>query len=110
VAHIPGVRARRRARQTMNVPVRCGLVPSPRLSVIDACLCCASTIPTGFRADPARVPGRVSLRMRPSGIVIGEVRAEECLDVLVALNAGLLGMATLNSGQTCAVVLPSPTS
>lgn len=30
-----------------------------------------------------------SLRMRPSRIVVGEVRAEECLDLLLALNAGL---------------------
>ncbi len=30
-----------------------------------------------------------SLRMRPSRLVVGEVRAEECLDLLLALNAGL---------------------
>ena len=30
-----------------------------------------------------------ALRMRPSRLVIGEVRAEECLDLLLALNAGL---------------------
>ena len=30
-----------------------------------------------------------SLRMRPSRIIVGEVRAEECLDLLLALNAGL---------------------
>jgi pilus assembly protein CpaF len=42
-----------------------------------------------------------SLRMRPSRIIVGEVRAEECLDLLLALNAGLPGMATLhaNSGR-----------
>ena len=27
--------------------------------------------------------------MRPSRIIVGEVRAEECLDLLLALNAGL---------------------
>ena len=32
-----------------------------------------------------------SLRMRPSRIIVGEVRAEECLDLLLALNAGLPG-------------------
>ena len=30
-----------------------------------------------------------SLRMRPSRVIVGEVRAEECLDLLLALNAGL---------------------
>jgi pilus assembly protein CpaF len=40
-----------------------------------------------------------SLRMRPSRIVIGEVRAAECLDLLLALNAGLPGMATLHANS-----------
>jgi len=30
-----------------------------------------------------------ALRMRPSRIVVGEVRQEECLDLLIALNSGL---------------------
>jgi len=48
-----------------------------------------------------------SLRMRPSRIIVGEVRAEECLDLLLALNAGLPGMATLhaNSGREALVKL-----
>ena len=33
------------------------------------------------------------LRMRPSRIIVGEVPAEECLDLLPALNAGFPGMA-----------------
>jgi|GEM_PF-4954397 len=33
-----------------------------------------------------------TLRMRPSRIIVGEVRSEECLDLLLALNAGLPGM------------------
>ena len=37
--------------------------------------------------------------MRPSRIVVGEVRAEECLDLLLALNAGLPGMATLHANS-----------
>jgi pilus assembly protein CpaF len=40
-----------------------------------------------------------SLRMRPSRIIVGEVRAEECLDLLLALNAGLPGMATLHANS-----------
>jgi pilus assembly protein CpaF len=40
-----------------------------------------------------------SLRMRPSRIIVGEVRAEECMDLLLALNAGLPGMCTLHANS-----------
>jgi len=40
-----------------------------------------------------------ALRMRPSRIVVGEVRSEECLDLLLALNAGLPGMATVHANS-----------
>ena len=40
-----------------------------------------------------------SLRMRPSRIIVGEVRSEECLDLLLALNAGLPGMGTLHANS-----------
>ena len=40
-----------------------------------------------------------SLRMRPSRIVVGEVRSEECLDLLLALNAGLPGMCTIHANS-----------
>jgi pilus assembly protein CpaF len=40
-----------------------------------------------------------SLRMRPSRLIIGEVRSAECLDLLLALNAGLPGMATLHANS-----------
>ena len=40
-----------------------------------------------------------SLRMRPSRIIVGEVRAEECLDLLLALNSGLPGMCTLHANS-----------
>jgi pilus assembly protein CpaF len=39
------------------------------------------------------------LRMRPSRIVVGEVRAEECLDLLLALNSGLPGLATVHANS-----------
>jgi pilus assembly protein CpaF len=42
---------------------------------------------------------RESLRMRPSRIIVGEVRSEECLDLLLALNAGLPGMCTLHANS-----------
>jgi pilus assembly protein CpaF len=40
-----------------------------------------------------------SLRMRPSRMIVGEVRAEECLDLLLALNAGLPGLATIHANS-----------
>lgn len=42
-----------------------------------------------------------ALRMRPSRILVGEVRQEESLDLLIALNSGLPGMCTVhaNSGR-----------
>ncbi|KQZ67405.1 CpaF family protein [Nocardioides sp. Root151] len=40
-----------------------------------------------------------SLRMRPSRVIVGEVRAEECLDLLLALNAGLPGMCTIHANS-----------
>lgn len=40
-----------------------------------------------------------SLRMRPNRLIVGEVRAEECLDLLLALNSGLPGMCTLHANS-----------
>ncbi len=42
---------------------------------------------------------RETLRMRPTRVIVGEVRAAECLDLLLALNAGLPGMATLHANS-----------
>ncbi|SDM01799.1 Type II/IV secretion system protein [Geodermatophilus siccatus] len=41
---------------------------------------------------PLRRLVKEALRMRPSRIVVGEVRQEECLDLLIALNSGLPGI------------------
>jgi len=38
-----------------------------------------------------------SLRMRPSRLIVGEVRAEECMDLLLALNAGLPSACTISA-------------
>ncbi len=40
-----------------------------------------------------------ALRMRPSRLIIGEVRSAECLDLLLALNAGLPGMASIHANS-----------
>ena len=40
-----------------------------------------------------------ALRMRPGCLVIGEVRQEECLDLLVALSSGIPGMCTVHASS-----------
>jgi pilus assembly protein CpaF len=40
-----------------------------------------------------------AMRMRPSRIIVGEVRQEECLDLLIALNSGLPGMCTIHANS-----------
>ncbi len=46
---------------------------------------------------PLRRLVKEALRMRPSRIIIGEVREAESLDMLVALNAGVPGMCTIHA-------------
>ncbi|MRJ76691.1 CpaF family protein [Aeromicrobium sp. SMF47] len=53
----------------------------------------------GTGAIDLRMLVKEALRMRPSRIVIGEVRAAECLDLLLALNAGLPGMASIHANS-----------
>ena len=40
-----------------------------------------------------------ALRMRPDRVIVGEVRQEECLDLLIALNSGLPGMCRLHANS-----------
>ncbi|MCI0686660.1 MAG: Flp pilus assembly complex ATPase component TadA [Sporichthyaceae bacterium] len=42
---------------------------------------------------------REALRMRPQRIIVGEVRHEECLDLLLALNCGIPGMCTVHANS-----------
>lgn len=43
---------------------------------------------------------RASLRMRPSRIIVGEVRGKECLDMLQALNTGHAGSLSTGHGNS----------
>ncbi len=42
---------------------------------------------------------RESLRMRPECLIVGEVRGAEALDLLLALNAGVPGLATVHANS-----------
>jgi len=48
---------------------------------------------------PLRRLVKEALRMRPSRIIIGEVREAEALDMLIALNAGVPGMCTIHANS-----------
>jgi len=46
-----------------------------------------------------------ALRMRPSRIVVGEVRQEESLDLLIALNSGLPGLCSVHANSAREAVI-----
>ena len=48
---------------------------------------------------PLRRLVREALRMRPTRLVVGEVRQAEALDLLVAMNSGMPSMATLHANS-----------
>lgn len=48
---------------------------------------------------PLRRLVKEALRMRPSRIIVGEVRQAESLDLLIALNSGLPGMCTIHANS-----------
>lgn len=48
---------------------------------------------------PLRRLIKEALRMRPSRLVVGEVRQEECLDLLVAMNSGMPSMCSIHANS-----------
>lgn len=48
---------------------------------------------------PLRRLVKEALRMRPSRIIVGEVRQAESLDLLIALNSGLPGLCTVHANS-----------
>ena len=49
---------------------------------------------------PMRRLIKEALRMRPSRLIVGEVREAEALDLLIALNSGLPGMGTIHANSS----------
>lgn len=54
---------------------------------------------------PLRRLVKEALRMRPSRLVVGEVRQAESLDLLIALNSGLPGMCTVHANNAREAVM-----
>ena len=48
---------------------------------------------------PLRRHVREALRMRPTRLIVGEVRQSEALDLLIAMNSGMPAMATLHANS-----------
>ncbi|RNI21103.1 CpaF family protein [Flexivirga caeni] len=80
--------------------VSCEEVFELQLSLRDwAAMQCRQPSLEGTGEIPLRRLVKEALRMRPSRIIVGEVRQEESLDLLIALNSGLPGMATLHANS-----------
>ena len=60
---------------------------------------CRQSSLEGTGEVPLRRLVKEALRMRPSRILVGEVRQEESLDLLIALNSGLPGMCTVHANS-----------
>src|ERR1700709_2360383 len=53
----------------------------------------------GVGEIPLRRLVKEALRMRPDRLIVGEVRQEEALDLLIALNSGVPGLATVHANS-----------
>jgi pilus assembly protein CpaF len=80
--------------------VTCEEVFELKLPVRDvAAMQCRQPSLEGTGEVPLRRLVKEALRMRPSRIVVGEVRQAESLDLLIALNSGLPGMCTIHANS-----------
>ena len=80
--------------------VSCEEVFELKLNLRDwAALQCRQPSLEGTGEIPLRRLVKEALRMRPSRIIVGEVRQEESLDLLIAMNSGLPGMASLHANS-----------
>lgn len=80
--------------------VTCEEVFEMKISQRDvAAMQCRQPSLEGSGEVPLRRLVKEALRMRPSRIIVGEVRQAESLDLLIALNSGLPGMATLHANS-----------
>lgn len=86
--------------------VSCEEVFELRLGLRDwAAMQCRQPSLEGTGEIPLRRLVKEALRMRPNRIIVGEVRQEESLDLLICLNSGLPGMATLHANSAREAVM-----
>lgn len=86
--------------------VTCEEVFELKLAVRDwAALQCRQPSLEGTGEVPLRRLVVEALRMRPNRIIVGEVRQAESLDLLIALNSGVPGMATVHANTAREAVL-----
>jgi len=80
--------------------ITCEEVFELKISVRDVvAMQCRQPSLEGTGEIPLRRLVKEALRMRPSRIIIGEVREAEALDMLVALNSGIPGMCTIHANS-----------
>ncbi|MDN5795232.1 MAG: Flp pilus assembly complex ATPase component TadA, partial [Intrasporangium sp.] len=80
--------------------VTCEEVFELRIPLRDvAAMQCRQPSLEGTGEVPLRRLVKEALRMRPSRIIVGEVRQEESLDLLIALNSGVPGMCTVHANS-----------
>lgn len=80
--------------------VTCEEVFELRIPLRDvAAMQCRQPSLEGTGEVPLRRLVKEALRMRPARIIVGEVRQEESLDLLIALNSGVPGMATVHANS-----------
>jgi pilus assembly protein CpaF len=78
--------------------ITCEEVFELRPSLRDAvALQCRQPSLEGTGEVPLRRLVKEALRMRPDRLVVGEVRQDECLDLLIALNSGIPGMCSVHA-------------
>ena len=89
---------RRSRRASGSSPARRSSSCASRTATSPPCSAASRRL-EGTGEIPLRRLVKEALRMRPSRIVVGEVRQAESLDLLIALNSGLPGMCTIHANS-----------
>ena len=89
---------RRSRRGSGSSPARRSSSSRSRLRDVASMQCRQPSL-EGTGEVPLRRLVKEALRMRPSRIIVGEVRQAESLDLLIALNSGVPGMCTIHANS-----------
>ena len=98
-------------KTTMLTALLAAARPSDRVVTVEETfeISCGAADVVSLQCRPANLEGRgeialrrlvkEALRMRPDRLVVGEVREAESLDLLIALNSGVPGLATIHANS-----------